>query len=150
VKVVVAVPFQELPGDSRVIDEGPDELVHAPGQGGAGIGHPVAHGVAEPDLDIDARFLPELHQFDGEGDTETVDVRPGDVFEVAPRLDPRVEVGLHDAQVAVHGLSPRLIELQEDVVIRHGGQDSRLLRPACFTRWTSSMAARIHPVTSGR
>ena len=38
VEIVVAVPLQQVPGDAGILDEGPDDLVHAPGQGRAGIG----------------------------------------------------------------------------------------------------------------
>ena len=87
VEVVVAVPFQQVAGDAGVVDHGPHQLGHAPGQGGAGIGHPVAHGVAQPDLDVDAALLAQLHQLDGKGHAEAVDVRPGDVLQMAAGLD---------------------------------------------------------------
>jgi hypothetical protein len=43
-----------MAGHPGVVDQGPHQLGDAPGQGGAGIGHAVAHGVAQPDLDVDA------------------------------------------------------------------------------------------------
>ena len=33
VKIVMAMPLQKMAGDSRILDEGPDELVHATGAG---------------------------------------------------------------------------------------------------------------------
>jgi len=54
VKVVVTVPFQEFARNARIVDEGPDKFIDAPGQGGAGISYAVTHGIAKPDLDVDA------------------------------------------------------------------------------------------------
>ncbi len=91
VKIVMAVPFQEVAGDLRILDEGPDELVYAPRQGCSGKGDAVPHRVAESDLDIDPAFLPEFHQFDGEGYTETVYIRPSYILEVAAGNDACIE-----------------------------------------------------------
>ena len=127
VEIVVAVPLEQVPGDARILDEGPDDLVHAPGQGRAGIGDPVAHGVAEADLDVDAALLAQLHQLDGKGDHEAVDVRPGEILEMAPGDDPRLEDGPHHVEIHLHGLLARDAQLEEDVVVGHRGEDARLL-----------------------
>jgi hypothetical protein len=117
VEIIVAVPLQEMARHPGVVDHGPHQLGHTPGQGGAGIRHAVAHGVAQPHLDIDAAFGPQLHQLDGEGHAKAVDVGPGDVLEVAPGNDALLQGGLDDAQVFIHGLFPAPVQLQEDVVI---------------------------------
>ena len=132
VEVIVAVPLQEMARHPGIVDHGPHQLGHAPGQGGAGIRHAVAHGVAQPDLDVDAALFPQLHQLDGEGDAKAVDVGPGDVLEVAPGDNAHVQGGLDDAQVFVHGLFPAPIQLQEDVVIGHRGEDAGFFEAHLF------------------
>ena len=127
VEVVVAVPLEQVPGHARVLDEGPDDLVHASGQGRTGIGDPVAHGVAEADLDVDAALLAQFHQLDGKGDHEAVDVRPGEILEMAPGDDPRLEDGAHHVEIHLHGLLACDAQLEEDVIVRHRREDARLL-----------------------
>ena len=126
-KVVVTVPLEQVTGNPRVLDEGPHDLVHAARQGCAGVGDPVAHGVAETDLDIDPALLAELHQLDGKGDHEPVDVRAGQVLKVAAGDDPGLEDGTHHAEVHLHGLPARHAQLEEDVIVRHRGEDARFL-----------------------
>ena len=127
VEVVVAVPLQQVAGNPGVVDHGPHQLGHAPGQGGAGIGHAVAHGVAQAELDVDAALFPQLHQLQGKGHAKAVDVGPGDVFQMAPGFDPHLQGRLDDAQVLVQGLAPVPVELQKDMIVRHGGEDAGLL-----------------------
>ena len=112
-----------LARDAGILDKGADQLVHAPGQGRAGEGHAVTHRVAEPDLDVDAAFLPQLHQFNGKGDAEAVDIGPGHILEMAAGNDPRIEDGTDDPQILVQRLLSRLVQLQKDMVVRNGGQD---------------------------
>ena len=127
VKIVVAVPFQQTAGHPGVFDHGPDQAGHAPGQGGSGIGHPVAHGITEADLDVDARGFPQFHELDGKGNAKTVDVGPSDVFKVAAGGNPQFQRPVDDFQVLVEGLGPVEVELVKNMVIGDRGQDAGFL-----------------------
>ena len=122
----MAVPFHELTGDAGILDHGPHEPGHTPGQRRAGIRHAVAHGVAQPDLDINAAFLPELHELDGERHTKAIDIRPGNIFHVAPGHDPQLQGRLDDGQVVLQGLSAVPLQFHEDMVIGYRGENAGL------------------------
>ena len=116
------VPLEPLAGNAGLVNEDVHEALHGAGQGGAGIGHAVAHGVAEADFDGHAGLAGELHELGREGQAEAVDIRAGDVLEVAAGDNAPLQ-GLGD-QVHVHvkGLFARFAELQEDVVVGNAGE----------------------------
>ena len=149
VEVVVPVPF-ELRGLDADLAQALDELGNAPRQRHARPGHAEAQRVAETDLDGLAVLLLDLQQLGRERQDEPVEVRPGDVFEMASRQHAGVEGGLDDVQIAAQGLGPGLAELEEDVVVAGGRQNARLLAgPAPDTSLKSAATARIQPVISG-
>ncbi|EKD36962.1 MAG: hypothetical protein ACD_75C01309G0001 [uncultured bacterium] len=131
-KIIVTMPLEKMTGNSRILNECPDELVHASGEGGAGIRHAVSHGVAEPDLNIDTAFLSQFHQFDGKGDAETVNVAPGDIFKVTAGDDTCIENGTDDAEIVLQRLSTCLTQLQKDMVIGDGGENPGFLQSRLF------------------
>ena len=49
----------------------------------------------------------KFHQFDGKGDAETVNVAPGDIFEMAAGNDARTEDGTDDAEIILQRLPAR-------------------------------------------
>jgi len=129
VEVIVPVPLEEATGNAGILDEGPHELVHAPGQRGARVRHAVPHRIAEADLDVDAALIPQFHEFLGKGNAEPVDVRPRQVLEMAARPDAGIQDRRHDVQVFLHRLPPRLLQLQEDVVVGYRRENAGFLKP---------------------
>ena len=129
VEVVVAMPLELLAGHPQLLVERIADLRDAPRQDGAGIGEAIAHRVAETDLDGDAALLRQLHQLLRKRQAEPVDVRARDVLEVAPRHNAVRERLLHRRQVVVHHLAARLLQLEEDMVVRDGREDARLAQP---------------------
>ncbi len=129
VKVVVAVPFEQVAGNAGIIDEGPHQFRNAPGQGRARIGDAEAQCVAEPDLDVNPAFLPEAHQLDGHRDAEPVDVRAGYVLEVAPGNDASFNRRAGDAQVLFQCALTVELELEKDMVVGDRGENPGLLEP---------------------
>ena len=127
VEIVVAVPFQPFAGHTGLIGEGAHDALHRAGQGRAGIGHAVAHGVAQADLDRHAALLAQLHELLGEGQAEAVDVGTGDVLEMAARDDAPFQGLPGQVQIHVHGLLAGLPQLEIDVVVRHAGQHAGLV-----------------------
>jgi len=126
VQVVVAVPFESLGGDLGVMHHAVDDAGHAARQRRAGVGHPVAHRIAGPNLDRDASFLAQLFQLLHEGHDEAVKIGARDVFEMAARPDAIAQRILHHAEVHVHGLPARLVELQEDMIVGRRRENARL------------------------
>ena len=124
VEVVMPVPLQELGRVAQLADKRVHEPGNASRQDRARVRHPVAHGVAEPDFHGNPALIAKLQQLLGKRQAKAVDVRPGDVFQVAPDPDPLGQRLLYDAEVFVHGFSPGRFELQKDVVIRGGGEDA--------------------------
>ena len=127
VKVVVAVPLQELSRNARTVDQRTDELRHAPRKCGARVGNAVPERIAEPYLDIDLALFPKPGELLREGDDEPVYVRPRYVFEMAPELQPRIQGFLHYGKVILHRLLPALVQLEKDVVVAAGGQNPGFL-----------------------
>jgi len=60
-KIVMAVPFQEMTGNAGVINKSADKLIHAARQCRARISYTIAHCVAKPDFNINAAFISEFH-----------------------------------------------------------------------------------------
>ena len=135
VKIIVAVPFEEMAGHPGILDEGADQLLHAPGKGRPGIGHAEPHRVAEANLDIHPALLAELHQLYRKRDAETVDVPSGHIFEMAAGPDARAQDGFNDPEIVVQRLPPVLVQLEEDMVIGYRGQDPRFRQPRLFDQW---------------
>ena len=104
-----------------------DDAGHAAGQGRAGIGHAVAHGVAQADLDRHAALLAQLHEFLGKGQAEAVDVGAGHVLEMAARDDAPLQGLPGQVKIHVHGLLAGLPQLEIDMVVRHAGQHAGLV-----------------------
>ena len=121
------VPFKPFAGHARLLGEGVHEPLHGAGQGGAGVGHAVAHGVAEADLHGHAGLPGELHEALGQRQDEAVDVSPGHVLEVAAGDDAPLEGLRRQPGVHVEGLLARFAELQEDVVVGHAGEHAHLV-----------------------
>ena len=124
---------------------------HAPGQGGPGIGYPVAHGIAKADLDVDPGGLPQFHELDGKGDAKTVDIGPGDVFKVAAGGNPQVQRPVDDFQVLVQGLGPVQVELVKNMVIGDRGQNPGFLEAQLLNQFQVFGVGPefFHPVISG-
>ena len=126
VEVVVAVPLQHLAGHVGIVLQAVDDAGHAAGQGHLGIRHAIAHRVAGANLHGNARVLAHLHQLVHEGHHEAVEVRPGDVLQVAAGHDPGLK-GVRDGlQVVFHALLAAHLHLLEDVVVAAGHQNARL------------------------
>ena len=122
VEVVVAVPFQPLAGHPGLVGKGPHDALHRAGQGRAGPGHAVAHGVAEADLHRHAALARKLHEPLGQGQTEAVNVGPGHVLEVAARNDAPFQGLAGQIHVHVHGLPAGFAQLEKDMVVGHAGK----------------------------
>ena len=94
--------------------------------------HSIAHRIADTDLHGNLILVHQIHQFQAEGDYETIDICPGDVFQMASRADPRLQAFPDDRQVMVHGLQPGHLHLEEDMIIRTADQDARFLKSNVF------------------
>src|SRR3972149_1176096 len=121
----MTMPLHQMARNTRIVDEGANQLVHAARQRGARIGYSVSQGIAEPHLDVDAAFLPQFHQFNGKGDAEAVNICPRDILKVTARSDAYVQDGFDDAKVLIKGLFSGFVKLKKDVIIGSGGQDAR-------------------------
>ena len=127
VEVVVAVPLQHLAGHVGVLLQAVDDARHAPGQCHLAVRHAVAHGVAGPDLDGNPRVHAHLLKLIDKGHHEAVEIRAGDVLQVAAGHHARLEGVRHGGEVVIHGLLAGHLHLFEDVVVAAGHQDARLL-----------------------
>ena len=74
VEVVVAVPFEHVAGNVRIVLQAVDDARHAARQGDFAVRHAVAHGVAGAHLDGQSAFLGQEHQLLGKGQHEAVKV----------------------------------------------------------------------------
>ncbi len=118
VEVVVAVPLELFRRNAAVVDQGVEYFRDAARQGRTGEWKAVTHGVAGPDLDRDLRLFGKLHQLLRKGDDEAVEVRPGDVFEMAARLYALFERRSDDVEILLQGVLARHVELQKYMIVR--------------------------------
>ena len=128
-EVVVAVPFQPFAGHARLVGKGAHNALHGARQGRAGIGHAVAHSVAQANLDGHAALLGKLHEALRQRQAETVNVGPRHVLEVTARNDAPFQRLFRKAYVHVHGLLPRFAQFEENMIVRHAGKH------ACFVKF---------------
>jgi hypothetical protein len=142
----VAVPFQPFAGHTGLVGEGTHDALHRAGQGRAGIGHAVAHGVAQADLDRHAALLAQLHELLGKGQTEAVDVGAGHVLEVAARDDAPFQGLPGQVKIHVHGLLAGLPQLEIDTLVSMPVSSNSMSRASL----RSSLLARIQEVTRGK
>ena len=91
-----------------------------------GIVHAIPHRIAHPDLDRDPVFIHQLHQFQAERDHEAVNVRPGDVLQVASRAHARLHAFPYNGQIVLHGLPAGHFQFIEYMVIRTAHQNAGL------------------------
>ena len=104
-----------------------DNACHASGKRRLGEGNAVAHGITGANLHRHPRFPAQPLQFVDEGHHEAVEIRPGDVLQVAAGNDAGIEGFLHRGKVIVHGLFSRHLHFLEDVVVRAGDQNAGFL-----------------------
>src|SRR5208283_79549 len=105
---------------------------HASGQCCTRIGHAESHRVAQAYLDRGLRFLHQGKELLREWQAESVDVGPGNVFEMAARRDPGVQRRFHDSQVLIQNPRPCGLQLQKDVVVGNRGENARLFQAEVF------------------
>ncbi len=125
----MTVPLELFRRNAAVVNERVENFRNAARQRRAGEGKPVAHGVAGPDLDRHLCLFRNLHQLLRERDDEAVEVSPCNVFEVAAGNNALLERRGNDVEVRLERVFARHIKLEEDVIVRAGGQDPGLLEP---------------------
>ena len=123
----MAVPLQHLAGHVGVLLQAVDDARHATGQRHLAVGHAVAHCVAGANLDGNARVHAHLLQLVDEGHYEAVEIRAGDVLQVAAGHHARLEGVRHGGEVVIHSLLAGHLHLFEDVIVAAGHQYARLL-----------------------
>ena len=116
-----------LAGNVGIVLQAVDNARHASRQRRFGKGNAVAHGVAGANLHRHPRVPAQPLQFVDEGHHEAVEVRPGDVLQMAAGNDSGIEGFLHRGKVIVHGLFSRHLHFLEDVVVRAGDQNAGFL-----------------------
>ena len=110
-KIVMPMPLQIFGRNPGIVNHGPDDLGDAPGERGPGIGHSVAHGIAEPDLHRKLGLLGKTHDILGKGNTEPIDIGPRHIFKMAPGNDPKIQGRGNDGEVLPHDHPPVLLQL---------------------------------------
>ena len=100
----MTVPFQPLSGHAGLVGKGAHYALHRTGKRRSRVGNAEAHGVAQTDLHGHGRLAGKFHELGGEGQTEAVYVRAGDILKMAARHDAPLKGSFHDAQIVVHGL----------------------------------------------
>lgn len=76
-EIVMAVPFQTVGGNSRIVLDSVDNSRHASGERHLRERHAVAHRVAGADFDGDSRFVRDALQFVDKREHEAVKIRAG-------------------------------------------------------------------------
>ena len=127
VEVIMTVPLQHLAGAFCIVVQTVDNAGHAARERNAGEGYAVAHGVTHTDLDRDARLLREFGQGVNKGDNKAVEVGTGDVLQVATRAQTRIQGILDHAEIVFERLTAGHVQFFENVVVRAGDQNARLL-----------------------
>jgi len=127
VKVVMAMPFEQLAGEARVVVQAVGDARHRTGQRNPGVGDAKAHRVAGPDLDGNAALFGEDTQLGRQRQHKAIVVGPSHVLKVHARAGASRQGILHHAQELVHRLPAGHVQFLEDVIVGTGSQDPRLL-----------------------
>ena len=127
VKIIVTMPLDQLVRHARMGMKGIDDALNTSWNYRAGIVHTIAHCVAGSDLDRDSILLHQLGQLKTEGHHIAIDVRPCNVFQMASGADSLLKALSDHAQIMLHGLPSRHLQLQKDMIIRAAHQNPRLL-----------------------
>jgi len=90
---------------------------HTSGNNGSRIIYPISHGIAGTDFNRNLIFLHELHQFETEGNHIAVNIRPGDILQMASGADSFLQAFPDHTQIMLHGLTSGHFQLHEDMII---------------------------------
>ena len=131
-KIVVTVPFELFGRGFGIVQDRLNDRRYAAGQRRIRIGHPVAHRIAQPDLDLDPGSFAHFVEFVDHRDHKPENIGAGQVFQMTAWHDTIFQCGSHDLLVAVQCLTPVLFQLQENVVIGAGSQDPGLFQTQRF------------------
>ena len=128
VEVVVPVPFKPFAGHTGLVGKAAHNALHRAGQRRAGVGHTVAHGVAQANLDRHAALARELHEPLGQGQAKAVNVGAGHVFKVAAGYDAPFQGLFGHAHIHVHGLLAGFAQLEKNMVVRNAGEHAGFVK----------------------
>ncbi len=127
VKVIMAMPFNQLMGHTRVRMNGINNALNASGNNRSRIVNPVSHGIAGTHLYGNFVFLHKLHQLQTKRHHIPIDIRPGDILHMTPGTDPLLQTLADNTEIMIHSLASGHLQLQENMIIGAAYQNSRLL-----------------------
>ncbi len=123
-EIIMSMPLEKVSRHSGIIYHRSNQFGNASRQGCTRIGDTKTKGVTETDFDINPALFPQLHELNGKRHTETVDVSPGYIFEVATGRNAFFQCGSDNSQIFLHDFSPATFELKEDMVVGDRGENA--------------------------
>ncbi len=87
VEIIVAVPFQHVRADIRIVIEAVNDAGNRSGQGRSRVRDTVTHGVTGPNFDRDASLAGQFGQLVDEGHYKAIEIRPCDILQMTARDD---------------------------------------------------------------
>ena len=86
----------------------------------------IPHGITGTNFDRNTIFCPQLHQLKTKWDDKTVNIRTGNIFQMASRCNSCLQTLSYYIQIMLHCLSTCHFHLIENVIIRTADQNTGL------------------------
>ena len=94
--------------------------------------HAIAHCITHTNLDRNLVFLHQIHKFQTKRDNKTVNIRPCNIFQMAPRTHSGFQTFTDDRQIMLHTFFSCHFHFIENVIVRTTYQYASLLHSKLF------------------
>ena len=127
VEIIVTVPFDQFTGNPCMGHDPIDDTLYRTGNHSSRIIDTISHGITAAHLDGDLVLFHQLHQLQAEWDHISINIRTGDILQMASGTYACFQTFLDHTQIVLHSLPAAHLHLIKDMVIRAAYQNPGLL-----------------------
>ena len=134
VEVIVAMKFNEFARHPCMNHQTVDDTRNRPRDHRSGIVDAISHRIADTDLNRNPVLSHQIHQLQAKRYHKSINVRSGDIFQVAPWTDPDFQAVPDNGKIMPQRLSSCHFQLIENMIIRTAYKNSCLLETDLFDK----------------